>query len=78
MARSFGLDQRSVPSLRPDQGRSYFLNRLLREVIFGEAMLVSRNPAAERRRAMVRAFGFAGAALVVLAAGDVALADPDR
>ncbi len=69
MARSFGLDQRSVPSMRPDQGRSYFLNKLLREVIFGEAMLVSRNPAAERRRAVVRAVGFAGAALIVLAAG---------
>jgi type VI secretion system protein ImpL len=69
MARSFGLDQRSVPSLRPDQGRSYFLNKLLREVIFGEAMLVSRNPAAERRRAMARVVGFACAALVVLAAG---------
>jgi type VI secretion system protein ImpL len=69
MARSFGLDQRNVPSLRPDQGRSYFLNKLLREVIFGEAMLVSRNPAAERRRAMVRVAGFACAALVVLAAG---------
>ncbi len=69
MARSFGLDQRSVPSLRPDQGRSYFLNNLLRQVIFGEAMLVSRNPAAERRRAAVRAVGFAGAALIVVAAG---------
>lgn len=69
MARSFGLDQRSVPSMRPDQGRSYFLNKLLREVIFGEAMLVSRNPAAQRRRALGRAVGFAGAALVVLVAG---------
>jgi type VI secretion system protein ImpL len=69
MARSFGLDQRAVPSMRPDQGRSYFLNKLLRQVIFGEAMLVSRNPAAERRRALGRAVGFAGAALVVLAAG---------
>ncbi len=69
MARSFGLDQRSVPSLRPGQGRSFFLSKLLREVIFGEAMLVARNPVAERRRAVVRAVGFAGAAIVVLAAG---------
>ena len=44
MARSFGLDQRSAPSLRPERGRSYFLGRLLREVIFGEAMLVSEPP----------------------------------
>jgi type VI secretion system protein ImpL len=69
MARSFGLDLRSVPSVRGDQGRSYFLSRLLREVIFGEAMLVSRNPKAERRRMLLRASGFAGAALLVAAAG---------
>ena len=48
MARSFGIDQRSAPpSLRPEQGRSYFLGRLLKDVIFGEAMLVSARP---RRR----------------------------
>jgi type VI secretion system protein ImpL len=69
MARSFGLDQRAIPSARADQGRSYFLNRLLREVVFGEAMLVARNPKAERRRMALRAAGFAGAALLVLAAG---------
>ena len=48
LARTFGIDQRRVPTLRPEQGRSYFLARLLKEVIFGEAMLVSR---AGRRRA---------------------------
>jgi type VI secretion system protein ImpL len=72
LSRSFGLDQRRVPSLRPGQGRSYFLRRLLREVIFGEAMLVSRNPAAARRRAVARAAGFAVAVLAVLAAGGLA------
>ena len=57
LARSFGVDQRRAPSLRPEQGRSYFLARLLKEVIFGEAMLVSQRPgrgappaAAARRR----------------------------
>ena len=69
LSRSFGLDQRRAPPVRPGQGRSYFLGRLLREVIFGEAMLVSRNPAAARRRAVVRAAGFAVAVLAVLAAG---------
>ena len=45
MARSFGIDQQRAPSLRPEQGRSYFLTRLLKDVIFGEAMLVARDPA---------------------------------
>jgi type VI secretion system protein ImpL len=69
LSRSFGLDQRRAASPRPVQGRSYFLGRLLRDVIFGEAMLVSRNPAAARRRTVARAAGFAVAALLVLAAG---------
>ena len=46
MARSFGIDAQRAPSLRPEQGRSYFLTRLLKEVIFGEATLVSRDPGA--------------------------------
>ncbi len=29
MARAFGLDQRRAASLRPEQGRSYFLERLV-------------------------------------------------
>src|SRR5262249_54579046 len=45
MARSFGIDAQRASSLRPEQGRSYFLGRLLKEVIFGEATLVSRDPA---------------------------------
>jgi type VI secretion system protein ImpL len=69
MARSFGLNQRAATSARPEQGRSYFLTTLLREVIFGEAMLVSRNPVAVRRHARIRAIGFAGAAILVAAAG---------
>ena len=69
LARAFGLDQRRAPSLRPQQGRSYFLRRLLTEVVFGEAMLVSRNPAATRRRVLVRAAGYAAAVLAVLLVG---------
>ena len=48
LARSFGIDQRRVPTLRPAEGRSYFLARLVKEVIFGEAMLVSEKPGAAR------------------------------
>ena len=49
LARGFGIDQQRAPSLRPEAGKSYFLTRLLKDVIFGEAMLVSRDPAAVKR-----------------------------
>jgi type VI secretion system protein ImpL len=68
LARAFGVDQTRAPSLQPEQGRSYFLERLLKDVIFGEAMLVARSPAAARRRTALRASGFAVAALLVVAA----------
>ena len=66
MARSFGIDAQRAPSLRPEQGRSYFLARLLKEVIFGEAMMVSRDPAQVRRNLFVRAGAAALAALVAI------------
>ncbi len=66
LSRAFGVDQRRAPSLRPEQGRSYFLGRLLKEVIFGESMLVSEKPGAARKRLMVRGGAFAGVALVAL------------
>jgi type VI secretion system protein ImpL len=69
LARSFGMDQRRAPSLRPEQGRSYFLTRLVRDVIFGEAMLVAERPGAARRRALVRGAAFAAVALVALLGG---------
>ncbi len=64
LARGFGIDQQRAPSLRPEAGRSYFLTRLLKDVIFGEAMLVSRDPAAVRRNWMMR-LGAAGVAALV-------------
>lgn len=66
MARSFGLDQRRAPSLRPEQGRSYFLGRLVSEVIFGEAMLVSEPPGARLRRMAIRGGAFAAVLLATL------------
>ena len=44
LARALGVDQTRTQSLQPVQGRSYFLERLLKEVIFGEAMLVAARP----------------------------------
>ncbi len=70
LARALGVDQAAARSLQPVRGRSYFLERLLKDVIFNEATLVAHDPAAMRRRAILRTAGFAVAALlVVLTAG---------
>jgi type VI secretion system protein ImpL len=72
LARGFGIDQQRAPSLRPEAGKSYFLTRLLKDVIFGEAMLVSRDPAAVKRAWMMR-LGAAGIAALVAIVGAAAL-----
>jgi len=66
LARSFGIDQRRAASLRPEQGRSYFLTRLVKDVVFGEAMLVSERPGASRRRMLLRGGAFGLVAVVLL------------
>jgi type VI secretion system protein ImpL len=76
LARGFGIDQQRAPSLRPEAGRSYFLTRLLKDVIFGEAMLVSRDPAAVKRAWIVR-LGAAGVACLVALVGAAALIQTD-
>jgi type VI secretion system protein ImpL len=67
MARSFGIDQMRSASLVPEKGRSFFLTRLLQDVIFGESMLVSRDPASIRRKVLLRAGAAALAFLVAIA-----------
>ncbi len=69
LARSFGIDQRRAPTLRPEHGRGYFLSRLLRQVILGEAMLVAEAPGAARRRTLLQAGGYAAVLLAMLAGG---------
>lgn len=69
LARSFGLDQRHAAVLRPEHGRSYFLGRLLRDAIFGEALLVARDPRAARRRLLLRGGAYAATALATIAIG---------
>ena len=73
LSRTFGLDQRRAPSLRPEHGRSYFLGRLLTRVIFGEAMMVAERPGARRRNRLMRAGGFAAVLVVMLLAGGLLL-----
>jgi type VI secretion system protein ImpL len=72
LARGFGIDQRRAAPLRPGQGRGYFLETLLKGVIFQEAMLVSQNPRAARRRLILRGTAWTASGLA-LAAGLAAL-----
>jgi type VI secretion system protein ImpL len=66
LARSVGVDLATMQSLQPVHGRSYFLERLLKDVIFGEALLVAHDPAAVRRRLVLRRAGYGLAASLVL------------
>ena len=69
LSRAFGVDQRRAASLRPEAGRSYFLGRLLKDVVFHEAMLVAERPGAARQRLALRTAGFVGVALALLLGG---------
>ncbi len=65
---AFGLERRILPPL-PGSGRSYFLNRLLRELVFAEQQLGSRRLAWQKRRELARlgllaAIGLASLALL--------------
>lgn len=55
------------PVPRPGQGRAYFLNRLLTEVMLPEAGMVRATDAVRRRRRIAAAAALAGIALVSLA-----------
>jgi type VI secretion system protein ImpL len=74
LSRSFGIDQRRGLALRPERGRSYFLERLLKNVVFGEAMLAGSNPGARRRRLLLRVAAWGVAGLVLLAGTGALLA----
>jgi type VI secretion system protein ImpL len=68
MASMFGI--RPDPALSTvANARSFFLTRLLREVVFGEAALVGADPRAERRRRAISLAARVSAAAVVLCGG---------
>ncbi len=69
LARSFNLERKVQPPAA-GSGKSFFLKRLLRDVIFAEAGLAGVDEAEERRRrvAMVAAMGAMFACVLVLAA----------
>ena len=62
LSRSFGIDARAAAA-PAGRGKSFFLNRLLSEVVFAERGLDTINPAAERRRRTLRSSAMAAIAL---------------
>ena len=63
LARTFGIERR-LPPPAAARGKSFFLNRLLKDVVFTEQGLVGENRAMERRRGRLRLAGFAAVLLV--------------
>jgi type VI secretion system protein ImpL len=66
LAGAFRLDRQAVP-VYSGRGKSYFLTRLIRDVIFQEAELVGVDPRVERRWRWVQIGGYAGVALATVA-----------
>ena len=48
LGRSFGIDSRAA-AIAPGRGKSFFLHRLLKDVVFAERGLGAHNPVAERQ-----------------------------
>jgi type VI secretion system protein ImpL len=65
LARSFNLERKVQPP-NVGSGKSYFLRRLLHEVIFGEAGLAGVDLVRERARRRVRLAAYAAMALITL------------
>ncbi len=70
LGRSFGIDPRAA-AIAPGRGKSFFLHRLLKDVVFAERGLGATNPVAVRRRRALRASAMAAmvVASVVLVVG---------
>lgn len=68
IARTFGLQQQALPAFNM-AGRSYFINRLLNDVVFPEAGLAGYDRRVESRRAWLQRGSYAGVlAITALAA----------
>ncbi|WP_119459021.1 type VI secretion system membrane subunit TssM [Rhodospirillaceae bacterium SYSU D60014] len=65
MASTFGVDRQRLSAFS-GSGRSYFLTRLLRAVMFAEAGVVGTNPRVERLRRWVQRGAFAVAGMLIL------------
>ncbi|MGK7862557.1 type VI secretion system membrane subunit TssM [Falsiroseomonas sp. E2-1-a4] len=69
LSRAFGLDPRRPASVMGQKGRSYFLGRLLRDVVFGEARLAARDRGQAQRGRLVQAGAWAAALLLLIGGG---------
>ncbi|CAA9889690.1 IcmF1 [Candidatus Methylobacter favarea] len=69
LANSFGLDRQNITT-SASQGKSFFINRLLRQVIFAESGLAGANLKLENKRAWLQrgAFTAVGAITLLMAA----------
>ncbi len=65
LATAFRLDRQASP-VYSGRGKSFFLTRLLKDVIFSEAELAGADPRIERRQAMLQFAALAGALVVTL------------
>lgn len=65
IARSFDLAADPAVAAIPGQGKSYFLTRLLRELVFAEGGLAGTNLRWERRRGAMAGLGYLAIALVL-------------
>jgi len=63
LAHAFRLD-RQAPPMYSGRGKSFFLTRLLKEVVFPEAELAGCDPRIERRQKLIQ-YGALGAALLL-------------
>lgn len=70
LSRAFGLEREVLPPAA-SSGKSYFITRLLRDVVFAESDLTGRNEAIERRnrRVMLSTYGVVGLAALLLIGG---------
>ncbi len=65
LASTFKLDRAAAPVFS-GKGKSYFLERLLKVVIFGEAEITGLNKRVEQRRALLQKVSYASAILLTL------------
>lgn len=63
LGSAFGMERRILPP-QTGKGKSFFITRLLREVVFAEQRLGGANLKWERRRGLIRLAAFAGMAVL--------------
>jgi type VI secretion system protein ImpL len=69
LARSFRLERAAGTPVAPGSGKSFFLTRLLREVIFAESGLAGSDERLERRAQRLRALAYAAIAAIAIGLG---------